>query len=155
MKNNVLISEYHNTFIVLGHNSSPFTSINIYATGSLFSSFAIAVGNFNDDTQLDIVVANRNGDNVSVLLGYGNAMFANQTTYFTSYDSSPYFVAVGDINYDSLLYIAVANAGTNNIGVFLGYANRTFANQTTYSTGSNSYPSSVAIVIELKVSDGC
>ena len=62
----------------------------------------------NNDTRLDIVVANGNDNNVSVLLGYGNGSFHDQMTYSTgSYPSS---VAVGDLNNDTRLDIVVANS---------------------------------------------
>ncbi|CAF5113149.1 unnamed protein product, partial [Rotaria sp. Silwood1] len=67
----------------------------------------VAVGNFNSDTHLDIVVANAGDNTVSVLLGYGDGSFANQTTYSTG--SQPLSVAVGDFNNDTQLDIVVAN----------------------------------------------
>ena len=39
----------------------------------------------------------------------------------------------------------MANSGTNNIGLFLGYGNGRFKDQMIYSTGFVSNPSSVAI----------
>ena len=47
----------------------------------------------------------------------------------------PYSVAVGDFNNDTILDIIVANYGTNNLGVLLGYGNGTFANMVLYSVG--------------------
>ncbi|CAF5105621.1 unnamed protein product, partial [Rotaria sp. Silwood1] len=52
-----------------------------YSTGT--SPNSVAVGDFNNDTHLDIVVANSKGNTVSVLLGYGNGSFTDQTTYST------------------------------------------------------------------------
>ncbi|CAF4265760.1 unnamed protein product, partial [Rotaria sordida] len=63
-----------------------------YSTG--FIPISVAVGDFNNDMYLDIVMANLNENDVSVLLGYGNGSFANQMTYLTG--SLPSAVAVGD-----------------------------------------------------------
>ncbi|CAF5025798.1 unnamed protein product, partial [Rotaria sp. Silwood1] len=42
-------------------------------------------------------------------------------TYST--DSSPWSIAVGDFNNDTILDIVVANLGSDNVGVFLGRGN--------------------------------
>ena len=47
------------------------------------ATWSLAVGDFNNDTHLDIVVANYGDNNIGVLLGYGDGSFANQTTYST------------------------------------------------------------------------
>ncbi|CAF1549090.1 unnamed protein product, partial [Rotaria sp. Silwood1] len=38
-------------------------------------------------------------------------------------DSSPWSVAIGDFNNDTILDIVVANLGSDNVGVFLGRGN--------------------------------
>ena len=78
---------------------------------------------------------------MSILLGYGNGSFANQTTYPTS--SAPISVAVGDFDNDTRLDLAVANINNNTVSILLGYGNGSFANQTTYPTGAG--PVSVAV----------
>jgi predicted Zn-dependent protease with MMP-like domain len=136
-----------NVGVFLGYGNGSFANQTTFSTGSGSVPVSVAVGDFNDDTQLDIVVANKVDSSVSILLGYGNGSFANQTTYSTgsspSSPSSPSSVAVGDFNNDTQLDIVVTNLGLNNIGVFLGYGNGSFANQTTYSTGA--WPNSVAV----------
>jgi hypothetical protein len=47
------------------------------------------------------------------------------------YNSYPRSGAIGDFNNDTQLDIAVANSGINSIGIFLAYANETFASQQT------------------------
>ena len=98
---------------------------------------SVAVGDFNNDDSLDIVVANYATDNIAVFLGYGNGTFASSQLYPTGSHSSPYMVAVGDFNNDSKLDITVANFGTNCIGLFLGFGNGSFAHQMTISTESS------------------
>ena len=66
--------------------------------------------------------------------------------YFSAdYNSFPRSIAAGDFNGDNRKDIVVANYGTDNIGVFLRYGDGTFTNQTTFTTGANSGPYSIAI----------
>src|SRR5260221_478319 len=46
-------------------------------------------------------------------------------------------VAVADFNNDHQLDIAVANFGTNSIGIFLGFGDGSFSSQTVISTDSS------------------
>jgi hypothetical protein len=57
--------------------------------------------------------------------------------------NEPRGVALGDLNRDSKLDLAVANAGSNSVSILLGNGNGTFAPAT--SVGVTLYPSSVAI----------
>lgn len=97
----------------------------------------VVVGDFNNDTYLDAVVAAYGTDTIGVFLGYGNGSFAMRMTYSTDDKSFPRSVAVGDWNNDTRLDIVVANYGTNNVGIFLGYGNGSFSNQQIFSTDSS------------------
>jgi predicted Zn-dependent protease with MMP-like domain/predicted nucleotidyltransferase len=135
-----------NVGVFLGYASESFLSAPAYSTGFSSQPTSVAVGDFNNDTRLDIVVANNGTDNVTVLFGSGYGTFVSQATYSTGYGSYPCWVAVGDFNNDSRLDIVVANSGTNNVGVFLSNGTGTFSNQTRYSTGLGSQPYSVAVL---------
>ncbi|CAF5179913.1 unnamed protein product, partial [Rotaria sp. Silwood1] len=103
--------------VLLGYGNGSFAGETAYSTGS--APIAVAVGDFNNDTQLDIVVANFGGNTVGVRLGYSNGSFANQTTYSTG--SDPIAVAVGDFNNDTRPDLAVANFNKKTVGVLLRY----------------------------------
>ncbi|CAF4839652.1 unnamed protein product [Rotaria sp. Silwood1] len=130
----------NNLGIFLSHGNGNFASQITFPTGLNSMPRSLATGDFNDDSLLDIVVANYFGDNIGILLGRSNGTFATQKTLYTGNHSAPFSVAIDDFNNDSLLDIAVANSGTNNLGIFLGYGNESFAPQMTYSTGDNSIP---------------
>jgi hypothetical protein len=142
----IVVANYdtHSIGIFLGYGNGTFANQTIFSTGAS-RPVSIAVGDLNNDHWLDIVVTNNGTNNIAIFFGYENGSFGNQITYSTSYDSLPYFVVVADFNHDHYLDIAVANYGTDNVGVFLGYGNGSFTTQTTYSTSLRSSPYSIAV----------
>jgi hypothetical protein len=116
----------------------------MFSVGSSHPLF-VSVSDFNNDNRTDIAVVNFGTNSIGILFGNGDGSFHNQITYPTGYDSIPYSLVVADFNNDSKFDIAVANYGTNNIGIFLGSANGLFTSQITYSTFSKSNPSSIAV----------
>ncbi|CAF4701818.1 unnamed protein product [Rotaria sp. Silwood1] len=142
----VAVANYgtNNIGIFLGNKNGTFDNQKVFSLNAS-RPFFITIGDFNNDNRTDIVVANSDTDTIGILLGNGHASFQNQITYSTGYDSHPYALVVGDFNKDNQLDIAVANYGTDNIGVFLGYGDGNFANQKTYTTTLNSNPSSIAV----------
>jgi uncharacterized membrane protein len=134
-----------NVGVFLGLGNGTFSNQTLYSVGSGSYPFYIAVADLNKDSHLDIIVCNYWNDTIGIFLGFGNGTFSVQTTYSTGQNSGPEAIAIGDLNNDSQLDIVVANYVSDNIGIFLGYDSGTFASVTTYSTGSNSYPCSVAV----------
>ncbi|CAF4054813.1 unnamed protein product [Rotaria sordida] len=127
--------------VLLGYGNGFFANQMTYSTGSSPSS--IAIGDFNNDTRLDIVVVNTNGENITIYLGYPKEGFLNQMKLITGNGSRPKSFAIGDFNNDGQIDVAMANSGTNNVGIFLRYGNGSFANQITYSTDTS--PWAVAV----------
>ena len=84
-------------------------------------------------------------NNVGVHISYGTIDFGGAITYSTGFNSDPYSVAVSDFNNDGQSDVAVANYGTNNLGIFLGYGNGSFASMVIYSMGDNSRPVAVTV----------
>ncbi|CAF1678446.1 unnamed protein product, partial [Adineta ricciae] len=111
-----------------------------FSTGIDSGPWAIVHGDFNNDNQLDIVVTNYQRNSISLLMGNEEEEFSDPQIYSTGNDSRPTDVVIADLNNDQILDILVTNSATNNIGVFFGYDNGTFANQITFSTGTNSNP---------------
>ncbi|CAF4135501.1 unnamed protein product, partial [Rotaria sordida] len=87
-----------------------------YSTRNGSQPLAIALGDINNDTLLDIVVANSGTDTIGIFLGYHNGSFVALTTYSTEKDLYPVSVAISDFNSDQWLDIDVANFGTNKVG---------------------------------------
>ncbi|CAF1675044.1 unnamed protein product, partial [Rotaria magnacalcarata] len=126
--------------IFLGYGNLLFAQQINVSTGSQSSSYALAAGDFNNDNIPDIVIAIQDSNYVGIFLGYGNGSFIYQNLYSTGFGSHPYSLTVSDFNNDNLLDIAVANRGTNNIAVFIGFGNGSFTKETVFSIGYGSLP---------------
>jgi hypothetical protein len=120
------------------------------APGSPFAAghlpWAIAVGDFNEDGDLDTLVANEDSQNVSVLLGDGAGGLspALMPTVGTGHVQS---VAVGDVNGDDDLDFVAANRDESTVSVELGdgAGNFTPALGSPVSLGAFRGPVSVAL----------
>ena len=134
--------------IFLGNGDGTFaTSTEFPVGGTNPGPFSVAVGNFNADTNLDIVTANRDTDEISIFLGNGDGTFATSTEFpVGGTDPLPTSVAVGNFNADTNLDIVTANQDTDEISIFLGNGDGTFATSTEFPVGgTDPLPTSVAV----------
>ena len=114
-----------------------------YTTGP--GPMAVKIADLNNDSFLDIVVANHDGNTTSIFLGHGNGSFHWHSDLFNGPNAGTNGIAINDINQDNHLDIIVVNRKNSNIGVFLGEGNGTFSKQRTFSTGYNSTPAGLAL----------
>ena len=128
-------SDDGNVSILLGNGDGTFQAANNVAVGK--NPFSIAVGDFNGDNRLDVVIANNNSNTVSVLLGNGDGTFQTHVDYATATGTGPNSVAVGDFNGDQRLDLAVT-APFNVVSVLLGNGDGTFQAHVDYAMGSDS-----------------
>jgi hypothetical protein len=97
-----------------------FANQTIYPTGDIRDKpQSVAVGDFNNDAILDIVVVNYRSNNLGGFLGHGNGTFAEMVLLSVEYGSHPFFVLVGDFNDDQKLDLALANNGTDSLHILL------------------------------------
>jgi hypothetical protein len=125
----VLLSNGNGTF------QAPLQTTITNLTGGYL--YGLAVGDFNGDGKLDLVLAN--GTTTDVFLGNGNGTFYLNTTY--SNDNAGEIVAA-DLNGDGKLDLVMTQGASvyQNLGgsfaVALGNGDGTFGNPTFYGTGA-------------------
>jgi len=134
--------------VLMGKGDGTFKPAVIYESGGSAAT-AVAVADFNGDHKLDLVVAHcglaggddcRTGAFVGILLGNGDGTFQPAVTY-SSGGFGAIAVAVGDVNRDGKLDLAVSNnsadgfTGEGNVAVLLGNGDGSFQAPVTYDSG--------------------
>ncbi len=113
--------------VLLNDSAHPgqFLPATAYAVG--YSPTSVAVGDFNGDGILDLVVANSNDDAVygsspGISILFGDPSHPGQFLPQTQVDIGefPNLVTVADFNHDGVLDLAVASTLSNNVGVAFG-----------------------------------
>ena len=134
--------------VLLGNGDGTFQAAVNYSTGP--SPTWVAVGDFNRDGKLDLVVADQNCTynptkcgvgTFSILLGNGDGTFQAHVDHHTPQGAEGLnSVAVGDFNNDGILDLAVAagiGGGGTQISVLLGKGDGTFQSGVNYTAGLN------------------
>jgi len=139
--------------VLLGNGKGGFAAVGgPYATrGWWFTS--VAVGDFNGDGKLDIVVTvvadfiNGSGhsDGLAVLLNDGKGGFKSDPNKSFATQKAPHSVVVADFNGDGKLDLATANEGSDNITVLLGDGTGRFLAGPISSFKTGSGPYSIAV----------
>jgi hypothetical protein len=122
--------------ILLGNGDGTFQGAVSYTVQT--QAMAAVVGDFNNDGNLDVAVANAGSNSVSVLLGNGDGTFqkAINSTAFGAFA-----IAAGDFNHDGRLDLVTADGG--GVDVLLGNGDGTF--QTPVAIAVNPQTKSVQV----------
>jgi VCBS repeat protein len=81
---------------------------------------SVVLADVNRDGHLDILVANTESENLSVLLGDGKGHFVAAAGSPFACGKEPNDIAVGDFNGDGNLDVVIANTGTPYLTILLG-----------------------------------
>ncbi|HET6261835.1 MAG TPA: VCBS repeat-containing protein, partial [Chloroflexia bacterium] len=138
----VVVDEFLGVNVLLGNGNGTFGGPVFYGGAH---PYFVTTGDVNNDGNTDVVAANGDGDDVSVLLGNGDGTL-NEGTIFEA-GENPLHVAVGDLNGDGNADLVAPNSGSSNVSVFLGDGEGNFSAATDYATGSEADEGPRAAVI--------
>jgi len=116
-----------------GDGSGTFNPAVSYPAGK--APRGIVAGDLRGIGIQDLVVANNNGNNVSVFLGNGDGTFQPMVNYAAN--QHPKSVAVGYFNNDTHLDIACANHDSSDVSILIGNGDGTFQAPVNYPVGLN------------------
>ena len=120
--------------VLLGQGAGTFELARTYATGGRRPENGVRLADLNGDENLDVVVANGDSDNVSILLGNGDGTLQTAMTYPTA-GGRPSGIAVADLNGDGRPDLVTGHsANPGMISVFLGEESGTLAPAVGYPT---------------------
>jgi len=134
--------------VLLGDGAGGFAlQANAPSTGVNSGPVSVTVADVNSDGRPDALTINGTNSTLGVLLGDGTGSFALQTNApSTGAYGAPQSIALADVNSDGRLDVLTVNYTSSTLGVLLGNGAGGFALQSNApSTGTNSYPSSVAV----------
>jgi Ca2+-binding RTX toxin-like protein len=142
----LVTSNFYNDSItvLLGKGNGEFSKLDDYSVGSAgVAPTATAIGDFNNDKKLDVVVSNfsSSGKNVSVLLGDGAGSFKSRLDLTTS--GKAVSVQTADFNGDGNLDIVTPDFSTGIATVWLGDGEGLFPGRVQYTVGVE--PTNLAI----------
>jgi hypothetical protein len=147
--------DHYDVMVALGKGNGGFIS----ASGSPFAArdpgkrphtHGLATGDVNGDGKLDLVTANNEDNDVSVLLGDGEGRFVRAPGSPFPVGRSPYPIALMDVNGDRMLDLVAPNSGpgVRTITVLLGDGRGAFrpAPQSPFRAAGDAYFVAVADV---------
>jgi len=134
--------------VLLGDGKGGFTRAtgSPYPTGTTGSApSAVALADVNGDGYLDLIVPNSgSGDNnVMVRLGDGSGGFGAASHW--SVGTTPWAIAVGDMNGDGSVDLVVVNTGSKNVTVLLNDGSGAFTPSTGSPFGVGTLPRGVTL----------
>lgn len=95
---------------------------------------SVVVNDFNNDGKTDVATVNMESNDISVLLGDGNAGFSTLGSFAVG--TRPTFLNSADFNKDGKVDLVSVNEKDNNISILLGDGKGNFGNQKTFAVGS-------------------
>jgi hypothetical protein len=105
---------------------------------------SLVVGDFNGDGIPDLAVADRDSNDVTILLGNGDGTFherkdATGKPVRPKVGNTPISIVTGDFNGDGIADLAVTNQLSNSVSVLLGNKDGSFQDAVNYPAGMDTF----------------
>ena len=129
--------------VLLGNGDGTFLpATNYQVSGGTFPGpFIVVIGDFNNDTQQDLVTGSIGTNTVEFYAGNGDGTFAAPVDFDIA--GGAYGLATGDFNADGRPDIVAAAFSADQLSILMGSSNLVFVASTNLPTGNG--PASVAV----------
>lgn len=144
-KPDIITGVFGQILILLGNGDGTFAPAVAYSLGTNTNPVGILVVDVSGDGQPDIVVADHYTNSVRILLGNQNGTFGSVVAYTAGTSSYIGGLVVADVNADGQLDVLTIDATKFAVQILLGKGGGTFETATSYSTGADSWPTSLAV----------
>jgi hypothetical protein len=143
----LIVASFSSVSVFLGTGTGAFGAGSPLPTA--FGSYRVRAGDLNGDGKLDLAVLNLFGNNVEIMLGNGAGTFAAAPGSPLAVGTSPQSLAVGDLNADGRLDLAVGTAGSQGpfsgvVSILLGNGLGGFTNAPGSPIAVNGEPAALA-----------
>lgn len=113
--------------VLLGNGNGTFEPPTLYTAGSAINTpTSLTSGDFNDDGNLDVAVANTGDNTVSIFLGNGSGVLTPLGAPI-GVGRDPEAIRTGDFNSDGYSDLAVANYQDNTVTILVNNRDETFS----------------------------
>ncbi len=129
--------------VLPGLGDGTFGSVAIYPAWTGNAPQALALGDMNQDGQLDAVIASTAG--VGVLLNLGAGVFGPVTSYSGVMTGNPHAMALADLNQDGRPDVVTVYNATGTATVRLNQGNGLLGPASSYVIGAGSSPTTLAL----------
>lgn len=123
---------FTSVLIMMSNGDGTFSAGDSYMVA--YGPDSVITGNFNADGILDLAVANRISNTVSILLGNGDGTFVKMGIECIT-GNNPWSLCAGDFNGDGKSDLATANYDADTVSILLGNGDGTFGLKTDYAIG--------------------
>lgn len=119
--------------VLLGVGDGTFgTMSNFFMGGTATDPYSLTVGDFNNDGNNDLVVANYGSNDIWYMMGNGSGTFAPTNNYFSG--GQPFGITSGHYNDDANLDFAVSAYNGQFVQIFTGDGTGSFSQASNYTT---------------------
>jgi len=123
--------------VLLANGTHGFGSCLFYPLGVEITDDpeGLVVGDFNNDTIVDLALAIHNTNSIGVYFGDGFGGLSGINYYFLGTIDGPFGIAAGDFNEDGKLDVAVTNEHANTVSILFGDGAGNFSSRHDFPVG--------------------
>lgn len=109
----------YNVYVLLNVGNGYFDAPMIFPSERGGGISSVVVGDFNNDSQLDLAFADILKNNIGIMLGISNGTFEAQMSFSTGTRSGPEIIASADFNNNGKLDLAIIDTNLYSVGILL------------------------------------